>query len=33
MQKDNSPPIAKHTDRAGHTPMMAQYHRVTFQAA
>ena len=25
MQKDNSPPIAKYTDLAGHTPMMAQY--------
>ena len=25
MQKDNSPPIAKNADLAGHTPMMAQY--------
>ena len=25
MQKDNSPPIAKNTELAGHTPMMAQY--------
>ena len=25
MQKDNSPPIAKSTELAGHTPMMAQY--------
>ena len=25
MQKDNSPPFAKNTELAGHTPMMAQY--------
>jgi DNA mismatch repair protein MutS len=25
MQKDNSPPTAKHADLSGHTPMMAQY--------
>jgi len=28
MQKDNSPPNAKNTDLAGHTPMMAQYLRI-----
>jgi DNA mismatch repair protein MutS len=28
MQKDNSPPIAKNTELAGHTPMMAQYFRI-----
>jgi DNA mismatch repair protein MutS len=28
MQKDNSPPIAKNTELAGHTPMMAQYLRI-----
>ena len=33
MQKDDSPPIATNIDLAGHTPMMAQYPRVTLQAA
>ena len=28
MQKDDSPPIAKNIDLAGHTPMMAQYQRI-----
>jgi hypothetical protein len=30
MQKDNSPPASKHTELAGHTPVMQQYLRVTF---
>ena len=33
MQKDNSPPIAKNADLAGHTPMMAHYPRMTFKGA
>ena len=33
MQKEIPPPIAKNTDLSGHTPMMAQYQRVTFEAA
>jgi DNA mismatch repair protein MutS len=28
MQRDDSPPTAKNTDLAGHTPMMAQYLRI-----
>ena len=33
MQNEISPPITKATDLSAHTPVMAQYQRVTFPAA
>jgi hypothetical protein len=33
MKKGNSPPTAKNADFAAHTPTMAQYLRLTLQAA